>query len=106
MFPELPWTAEGPIWGRQTDWSDLMSAVERLDDGLSDRPEGRLADAPIPRDVAENEAVAIETQLIEPPAGGRARLRPLLALAPYVTRYRWRAVLALISLTVAAVTTL
>jgi ATP-binding cassette subfamily B protein len=36
----------------------------------------------------------------------RARLRPLLALAPYVARYRGRAALALISLTVAAITTL
>src|SRR5579871_4293669 len=35
-----------------------------------------------------------------------ARLRPLLALAPYVARYRGRATLAFISLTVAAITTL
>ena len=40
------------------------------------------------------------------PAVRRARLRPLLALAPYVARYRGRAALALISLTVAAITTL
>ena len=33
-------------------------------------------------------------------------LRPLLALAPYVARYRGRAFLALIALTVAAITTL
>ncbi len=33
-------------------------------------------------------------------------MRPLLALAPYVARYRGRALLALVSLTVAAVTTL
>ncbi len=37
---------------------------------------------------------------------GRARLRPLLALAPYVARYRGRAVLALVALVVAALTTL
>ena len=37
---------------------------------------------------------------------GPARLRPLLALAPYVGRYRGRAFLALIALTVAAITTL
>ena len=42
----------------------------------------------------------------EPPAKRRARLRPLLALAPYVARYRGRALLALIALTVAAITTL
>src|SRR5207237_8670508 len=35
-----------------------------------------------------------------------ARLRPLLALAPYVARYRGRALLALVALTVAALTTL
>ena len=48
----------------------------------------------------------IEAQLEQSPAGGRARLRPLLALAPYVARYRGRAFLAFIALTVAAVTTL
>ncbi len=36
----------------------------------------------------------------------KGRLRPLVALAPYVARYRGRAILALISLTVAALTTL
>ncbi|RJF68224.1 ABC transporter ATP-binding protein/permease [Rhodopseudomonas palustris] len=36
----------------------------------------------------------------------RGRLRPLLALAPYVARYRGRALLALVALIVAAVTTL
>ena len=35
-----------------------------------------------------------------------AWISPLLALAPYIARYRWRAILALISLTVAAITTL
>ena len=35
-----------------------------------------------------------------------SKLRPLIALAPYVARYRGRAVLALIALTVAAMTTL
>ena len=36
----------------------------------------------------------------------KGRLRPLVALAPYVARYRGRAILALISLTIAALTTL
>src|SRR5205085_902631 len=49
---------------------------------------------------------AVEALLTQSPAASRARLRPLLALAPYVARYRGRAVLALIALTVAAVTTL
>jgi ATP-binding cassette subfamily B protein len=48
---------------------------------------------------------AIEAVLGDAPAKS-ARLRPLMALAPYVARYRWRAILALISLTVAAITTL
>jgi ATP-binding cassette subfamily B protein len=75
-----------------------MSAVERLDD-----PHGEV---PSPRNSAAIEAPSIEEQLMEAPAKGRARLRPLLALAPYVARYRGRAILAVISLTVAAVTTL
>jgi ATP-binding cassette, subfamily B, bacterial len=69
-----------------------MSAVERLEqlNGEDTQP------------VAE---AAIEAVLGEAPAKS-ARLRPLLALAPYMARYRWRAILALISLTVAAITTL
>src|SRR3982075_2108214 len=74
-----------------------MSAVERLEDPRGDPP---------PRDVAAGEAPSIEQQLLEQPAKRAARLRPLLALAPYVARYRGRAVLALISLTIAAITTL
>jgi ATP-binding cassette subfamily B protein len=72
-----------------------MSAVERLDDegGEVPRPE------PIDAAAAAGEAVAA-------PAKSRARLRPLLALSPYVARYRVRAFLALIALTVAALTTL
>src|SRR6201991_4367574 len=74
-----------------------MSAVERLEDPREPRQ---------PRDAAAAEAPSIEQQLMEQPAKGRARLRPLLALAPYVARYRGRAVLAFISLTIAAITTL
>src|ERR1700742_95879 len=72
-----------------------MSAVERLDD------EGSGAPRPDPatQAVSAGEAVAA-------PAKSRARLRPLFALSPYVARYRGRAILALISLTVAALTTL
>jgi ATP-binding cassette subfamily B protein len=36
----------------------------------------------------------------------RVRLRPLVALAPYVARYRWRAVAALVALVIAALATL
>jgi ATP-binding cassette, subfamily B, bacterial len=72
-----------------------MSAVERLEDrhdATAAEPDGAI------------EAAVGEAQLV--PSKGGARLRPLLALAPYVARYRGRAVLALIALTVAAVTTL
>ena len=81
-----------------------MSAVERLDD--------RRGETPPRRDVAADETalvevgISIEETLTQSPAKGGARLRPLLALAPYVARYRGRACLALISLTVAAITTL
>jgi ATP-binding cassette subfamily B protein len=75
-----------------------MSAVERLEDPLGNTPP--------PRDAAAAEEPSIEQQLLEAPAKSSARLRPLLALAPYVARYRGRAVLALISLTIAAITTL
>ncbi|SHH99221.1 ABC transporter ATP-binding protein/permease [Bradyrhizobium erythrophlei] len=70
-----------------------MSAVERLDDRHGETPSELAAASP---DGA---------QLVSP-AKRTARLRPLLALAPYVARYRGRAFLALIALTIAAITTL
>src|ERR1700688_3820283 len=79
-----------------------MSAVERLEGGLENGP----GETPPRREVHPSVASAIETQLAEPVAERRARLRPLVALAPYVGRYRGRAFLALIALTVAAITTL
>ena len=75
-----------------------MSAVERL--------EQRLEETPPQRDPATGEVSAIEAELTALPTGSRARLRPLLALAPYVGRYRGRAALAFIALTIAAITTL
>jgi ATP-binding cassette, subfamily B, bacterial len=78
-----------------------MSAVERLEGGLENGPDEMPR-----REVDPSVASAIETQLAEPVAKRRARLRPLVALAPYVGRYRGRAFLALIALTVAAITTL
>jgi ATP-binding cassette subfamily B protein len=75
-----------------------MSAAEQLDDGR-----GKQASQRDPLMAAE---AVIEAQLEQSPAAGSARLRPLLALAPYVARYRGRAFVALIALTVAAVTTL
>jgi ATP-binding cassette, subfamily B, bacterial len=76
-----------------------MSAVERLEDPVGDGPQLPLVDPP-------DQPSLIEEPLTQVPAEGRAKLRPLMALAPYVARYRGRAILALISLTVAAITTL
>jgi ATP-binding cassette, subfamily B, bacterial len=73
-----------------------MSAVERLDDLNGGTP-------PLPD---SGPVEANETALTQSPAQSSARLRPLLALAPYIARYRGRAILALVSLTVAAITTL
>ena len=75
-----------------------MSTAEQLED-----PRGGV---PMRRDALIEQEAFIETQLTEPPAKTRARLRPLIALAPYVARYRGRAILAFVSLTVAAITTL
>ena len=73
-----------------------MSAAEQLQD-----PRGVA-----PRDALLEEEAFIEAQLTQSPAKTGARLRPLLALAPYILRYRGRALLAFISLTIAAITTL
>src|SRR6201996_6486284 len=75
--------------------SDIMSAAERLEQQSDGTP-------PDPASAPET----IETELAVLPAKSRAPLRPLFALAPYVARYRGRAFLALIALTVAAITTL
>src|ERR1700710_241700 len=75
-----------------------MSAAEQLEHARVDK--AGLPDHP------RAEPSPIEAQLTQTPATGRAKLRPLLALAPYVARYRGRAFLAFIALTVAALTTL
>ena len=74
-----------------------MSAAEQLED---------VKNVPPRRDALLEEEAFIESQLTQSPAKTSAKLRPLLALAPYVARYRGRAALAFISLTVAAITTL
>ena len=76
-----------------------MSAVERLE-----HPRGDGLPPKQPDSAVEPSIVDVVVAPIPAPSG--AKLRPLLALAPYVARYRGRAVLALISLTVAALTTL
>ncbi|MDO9563189.1 MAG: ABC transporter, partial [Bradyrhizobium sp.] len=75
-----------------------MSAMERL--------EQRRGETPPQRDPDVAEVPLLEAELTELPAKGRARLRPLLSLMPYVARYRGRAVLAFIALTISAITTL
>ncbi|MET0221311.1 MAG: ABC transporter ATP-binding protein/permease [Tardiphaga sp.] len=80
-----------------------MSAVERLDDSRG-APDKALAPVPQPEPVLEEPTLA--DTVVTPPAPSRAKLRPLLALAPYVARYRGRALLALVSLLIAAITTL
>lgn len=74
-----------------------MSTAEQLEDLGGSPPPQR-------RDALLEEEALIETGLT--PAKSSAKLRPLLALAPYVARYRWRAALAFVSLTIAAITTL
>jgi ATP-binding cassette subfamily B protein len=75
-----------------------MSAAERLDDQGAVPPRGQPDDAAGP--------AVIEAIVAAPPGRSRAKLRPLLALAPYVGRYRGRALLAFVALTIAALTTL
>src|SRR6478752_9831001 len=74
-----------------------MSAAEQLEDIGGRAPR---------RDALLEEEAFIEAQLTQSPVKTTAKLRPLLALAPYVARYRGRAILAFISLTIAAITTL
>src|SRR5665213_1535482 len=96
-MPDLPPMAAASIWRWRKD-RYLMSAVERLEELHGEKP---------PLSVAEPSQVSsIEAPLSEPSARRSAPLRPLLALAPYVARYRGRAFLALVALTVAAITTL
>ncbi len=76
-----------------------MSAAEQLEDA-------RANAASLPGNLPAEPPLPIETLLTQTPGTGRAKLRPLLALAPYVARYRGRAFLAFIALTVAALTTL
>ncbi|WP_316174182.1 MULTISPECIES: ABC transporter transmembrane domain-containing protein [unclassified Bradyrhizobium] len=73
-----------------------MSAVERLDDRQDETGPDPVGDA----------AAVVEALTEEAAPGRRSKLRPLLALSPYIVRYRGRAILALIALTVAALTTL
>jgi ATP-binding cassette subfamily B protein len=77
---------------------EIMSAVERLD--------ANGAPARFPQVEPASPEPSLVDAVVDVPAPSRAKLRPLVGLAPYVARYRVRVILALISLTVAAVTTL
>lgn len=74
-----------------------MSALGQMDGG------GRGGNA----DTASTRGRALDgSDLPADAKAGREKLRPLLALVPYVARYRSRALLALVALVVAAMTTL
>src|ERR1051326_579944 len=79
--------AEG-LSGGGKNGRDWMSAAEQFEDGR-----GKQA---APRDALMEAEAVLEARLAETPAR-RAKLRPLLALAPYVARYRGRAFLAFIA---------
>jgi ATP-binding cassette subfamily B protein len=74
-----------------------MSAVERLDDRQDDVAQ---------LDPVANAAAAVEALTENTAPEPSPGLRPLLSLSPYIMRYRGRAILAVIALTVAALTTL
>jgi len=76
-----------------------MSAVERLDSP-------HHTEAPVSPTGSGLEDPALVDFTGTPAAQRRPKLRPLLGLAPYVGRYRGRVLCALVSLLVAAVTTL
>ncbi|MDB5632890.1 MAG: transporter [Tardiphaga sp.] len=76
-----------------------MSAVERLEVPRGPNP-------PLPQPDPVLPEPSLVDAVVDVPAPSRAKLRPLLALAPYVGRYRGRVALALVSLTIAALTTL
>ena len=81
-----------------------MSAVERLEDRRD--PAKPSDDGSAGQSTTGEVASPLDVALNPAPAARTARLRPLLALAPYMARYRGRVTLAFISLTVAAITTL
>jgi ATP-binding cassette subfamily B protein len=79
-----------------------MSTLGRIDSGGRG---GQPARAPASLQAAPESEAAVVPGVTAAATPG-ARLRPLLALLPYVARYRGRALLALVALIVAALTTL
>jgi ATP-binding cassette subfamily B protein len=88
----------------KTNGLKFMSAVERLEDRRD--PAMPSGDGLAGPSATGEGASSLDTALNPSPAARTAKLRPLLALAPYMARYRGRVTLAFISLTVAAITTL
>ncbi len=77
-----------------------MARLERLDG------EGRGTSPVPPHETPALVGLAAGDRAQDDQRSGRKRLRPLLGLWPYLMNYRGRALLALVALTVAAVTTL
>src|SRR5438034_7137554 len=81
----------------------------RIDDGsrmsVADQSQVPRVGA-LPRDAAASAPLDVLAAGLEAGASGSSRLRPLLALLPYVSRYRGKVVLATLALIVAALTTL
>lgn len=77
-----------------------MNRLERLDG--EDR-----GTAPVPpHETPDVAGLAAGDRALDDRRSGRKRLQPLLGLLPYLMNYRGRALLALVALTIAAVTTL
>ena len=93
-----------------------VRSIVRRSQPLLQRPQSKLEPADremnvLERDAARTLQAATRPEPAAAPAAEaapsrRPRLRPLLALWPYVKRYRWKASAALLALLVAAVTTL
>ena len=92
------------LGGDKTSGLKFMSVVERLEDRRD--PAMPSEDGSAGQSTTGEVASPLDVALNPAPAARTARLRPLLALAPYMARYRGRVTLAFISLTVAAITTL
>ena len=88
-----------------------MALAERQDDQSKARAhalslEAVTAQDILTKDILSKDDAAGVAAAAGTPAPRAGRLRPLLALMPYVGRYRGRALLALVALVVAAITTL
>ncbi|MES2750930.1 MAG: ABC transporter ATP-binding protein/permease [Pseudomonadota bacterium] len=81
-----------------------MSAVERIDD----QPVGSvpLRDSAATAAAVPGRAPEPPSSVDEPPKKSRTKLRPLMALLPYVARYRGQALAAFVALIVASAATL